>query len=97
MLYAGVMSGTSLDGVDVAVAELTGEEESPNEASLVGFRTVPYGEPFRDKLAAAVEGARADELCRLNFELGRRFAEAVQITLADLALAPGARVAAEVG
>jgi anhydro-N-acetylmuramic acid kinase len=87
------MSGTSLDGVDVAVAELTGEEESPNEASLVGFRTVPYGEPFRDRLATAVEGARADELCRLNFELGRRFAGAVEITLADLALAPDALVA----
>jgi anhydro-N-acetylmuramic acid kinase len=93
LLYAGVMSGTSLDGVDVAVAELTGEEESPNEASLVGFRTVPYGEPFRDRLATAVEGARADELCRLNFELGRRFAGAVEITLADLALAPDALVA----
>jgi anhydro-N-acetylmuramic acid kinase len=93
MLYAGVMSGTSLDGVDVAVAELTGEEESPNEASLVGFRTVPYGESFRDRLAVAVEGARADEICRLNFALGRRLAEAVEITLADLALAPGALVA----
>jgi anhydro-N-acetylmuramic acid kinase len=93
VLYAGVMSGTSLDGVDVAVAEFTGEAEAPGRASLVGFRTVPYGEPFRERLAAAVEGVQADELCRLNFELGRRLAEAVEITLADLGLPPGALVA----
>lgn len=86
MIYAGVMSGTSLDGVDVAVAEFAGEAERPNHASLLGFRTVPYGGPFRERLAAAVEGAGAGELCRLNFELGRRLAEAVEITLADLGL-----------
>ncbi len=93
MLYAGVMSGTSLDGVDVAVLELTGEGERPDRASMVGFRTAPYGAAFRDRLASATEGARAPELCRLNFELGRRFAEAVELTLAELGLGPEALTA----
>lgn len=93
MLYAGVMSGTSLDGVDVAVLELTGQGERPDRASIVGFRTAPYGVVFRDRLASATEGATAPELCRLNFELGRRFAEAVELTLAELGLGPEALTA----
>jgi anhydro-N-acetylmuramic acid kinase len=88
MLYGGLMSGTSLDGVDVAVVELTGEAERPDRAALVGFRTVPYGTSFRLRLAAAMEGADAAELCDLNFELGRRFADSIQLALADIGLAP---------
>ena len=88
MLYAGLMSGTSLDGVDVAVVRLDGEDERPDHARLVGFRSVPYDIAFRDRLAAALEGGGPGELCELGFALGRRFAEAAAASLGDLDILP---------
>ncbi len=84
MLYVGLMSGTSLDGIDVAIAELGGEEERPSPALLAGYRTYPYEAAFRDRLAEALQDGSARELCELGFELGRRFADAVEAALADV-------------
>lgn len=75
-LYLGLMSGTSLDGVDAALVSFTGQRERPGSADLVHFLTVPYGADFRRRLARAVEDAGPGEICELNFELGRRFAAA---------------------
>lgn len=79
--YVGLMSGTSLDGVDVAVVELGGEDERPRPARLVHFHERPYSAPFRRRLRRAAEGGSAEELCELNFELGRRFAAEVAAAL----------------
>lgn len=87
-LYAGLMSGTSLDGIDVAVVRFGGEAERPDAATLEGFRSYPYEPSFRGRLRAACEEAGAAELCRVDFELGRRFASALLRGLADLGLEP---------
>lgn len=93
-LYAGLMSGTSLDGIDVAVTGFAGRDERPSEARLVAFRTTPYEAPFRDRLRAACAGGDVAELSDLAFELGRRFAAALLETLAEAGLEPGGLVAA---
>lgn len=80
-LWAGLMSGTSLDGVDVALAEFGGEEERPVPARTVAFRSEPYDAAFRDRLEHACEAGAPADLCDLNFELGDRFAEALLRTL----------------
>lgn len=82
-LFAGLMSGTSLDGVDVVLAELGGERERPAPARSVAFRTEPYEAGFRDRLERACEAGTPDEICDLNFELGDRFAEALLRTLEE--------------
>jgi anhydro-N-acetylmuramic acid kinase len=46
-LYAGIMSGTSLDGVDAALVEFTGEQ-----IKLKGTHYQVYGQPVRDALLA---------------------------------------------
>ncbi len=76
-LYAGLMSGTSLDGIDVALVRLEGREERPSEAGVSAFHSYPYDDAFRDRLRRACEEGRVEELCRLDFELGRRFAAAL--------------------
>jgi anhydro-N-acetylmuramic acid kinase len=76
-LYAGLMSGTSLDGIDVAFVRLEGRGERPSAAGVESFHSVPYDDAFRDRLRRACEAGRAEDLCRLDFELGRRFAAAL--------------------
>lgn len=75
-LYLGLMSGTSLDGVDAALVRLGGRAERPEPAGTVGFVSVPYGDAVRERLAGAIEEGGPAELCELSFALGRRFAAA---------------------
>lgn len=92
-LYAGLMSGTSLDGVDVAVAGFAGRDERPAAARLVAFRSVPYEEGFRERLGSACVAGSGAELCALSFDLGRRFAAALVEALEEGGIRPGDLVA----
>jgi len=80
-LYMGLMSGTSLDGIDVAVTDLGGEVERPDPARLVAFESYTYEATFRDRMRSVLEDGSPADLCALNFELGERLATAVSDTL----------------
>lgn len=89
-LYVGLMSGTSLDGVDAALVRFGGEAERPSEARLLSFRTEAYDPAFRDRLSAAVRGeSGAPHLCDLGFELGERFAAAALALLGEAGITSG--------
>jgi anhydro-N-acetylmuramic acid kinase len=66
MRVAGVMSGTSLDGIDVAIVEISGRR-----VETIGFLCTPYSEPVRSAILAPVS------ISRLNFQLGELYARAV--------------------
>ena len=69
MRVAGVMSGTSLDGIDVAVVEIRGRR-----VETIGFVCTPYSEAVR----SAILGVdRPKGLSHLNFRLGELYARAV--------------------
>lgn len=55
MRAIGLMSGTSMDGIDVALIETDGE----NHVERLACLTVSYDAPFRSDLAAALGEARA--------------------------------------
>ena len=76
----GLMSGTSCDGIDAALAVVSGSG-STLRASLEDFLCVPYENATREKLLRANE-LNASELALLNFELGGLFAEAAKQLLA---------------
>jgi len=83
-LFIGLMSGTSLDGVDAALVKFDGVTERPDQAGLIAFRTDSYEREFVSRLTEAVSGrAGAQDLCDLAFELGERFADAALALLAD--------------
>ncbi len=73
----GLMSGTSVDGVDAAVVELSGNAES-TELGRVIFERIPYSPELRGKVLALMlpETSRVDDICRMNFVLGEVFADA---------------------
>jgi anhydro-N-acetylmuramic acid kinase len=76
-LAIGLMSGTSLDGVDAALVRL----EGPTHASLVDFVTRPYSDAERSEIRAAFNGATAQSLARLHVRVADWAADAVQTLL----------------
>jgi anhydro-N-acetylmuramic acid kinase len=69
MRVAGIMSGTSLDGIDVAVVEIRGRR-----IKTVGFQTKPYPSSTRIALLSELD---SPQISRLNFFLGELYARAV--------------------
>ncbi len=76
----GLMSGTSLDGVDVAVIQFPAG--SVRSARVLAFHEVPFPPALRHRTKEAMEGGSSASLCVLNAELGALFADAVNTTLA---------------
>lgn len=79
MIVAGVMSGTSADGVDVALMRLRGTG-SYLSYELLGHHHFDYPKPLRQAALNAMNATRTSvaELSRLNFRLAEFYAEAVQ-------------------
>jgi anhydro-N-acetylmuramic acid kinase len=76
-LAVGLMSGTSLDGMDAALVRL----EGPTHASLIDFVTRPYSPEERSRIRTALNGADASVLARLHVQLAEWASEAVQLLL----------------
>ena len=77
----GLMSGTSLDGVDVAVVDLRGSARSL-EVSVVAFDSIPYTRSMRERILknSEPESSSVSELSALQAELALVYAEAVKST-----------------
>lgn len=77
-LAIGLMSGTSLDGVDAALVKISGSGLK-TKVQLVEFKTYPYPKKIREMVLAAStpEKGTVDLICHLNFKLGKIFADAV--------------------
>ena len=71
---AGLMSGTSADGVDAAIVDIRG-----HKVDLLAFETFPYSSAMRKSILALCrpETARVDDICHLNHALGEVLGEAV--------------------
>ncbi|MCS7309820.1 MAG: anhydro-N-acetylmuramic acid kinase [Armatimonadota bacterium] len=75
-LVIGLISGTSMDGIDAALVRLHEVGESLQVETL-DFHTTPYPTDVRAELLRTVRGETGvAELCHLNFLLGELFAEA---------------------
>jgi len=84
----GLMSGTSLDGLDVALCRCTGHGTTL-QVAMEQFVTVPYEAAFQARLRA-VSQPRVDleEVVLLHAEVGRRHAATVRACLAEWGVGP---------
>ena len=73
MRVAGIMSGTSLDGIDVAVVDI-----HRGKIEVAGFRSSPYPDEVRQRLLGVSNcNTHPAEISRLNFLLPELYAKAV--------------------
>ena len=76
-LCIGLMSGTSVDGIDVAIVRIAGHGAGAM-LELVAFETVPYPADVRRELLALYDDATnaVQRMCSLNAVVGECFASA---------------------
>ena len=76
-LFVGLMSGTSMDGIDAALVRISGPDAKPR-VRLLAFKTLAYSATVRQAVLriAAGNAATAGEISQLNFLLGELFADA---------------------
>ncbi len=88
-VVAGIMSGTSADGVDVAVARLEGSGPDLN-IEAIGHLHVDYAREFRDVVLehALDRGVTMRSTSQLNVALAHVYADAVRKCLDHLQMTP---------
>ncbi len=83
LTVAGIMSGTSADGIDVAIVRISPHGQRA-KLSLLAHEAFPFSASLRRAVLAAMNAASTStaELARLHWRLGLAYAEAVKSTLA---------------
>jgi len=77
MRVMGLMSGTSADGVDIAIADIEGAPPQIS-ANVIHSEMIPFSPSFQARIHALCmpETSQVDDLCALNVEIGEHFANA---------------------
>lgn len=78
MLAVGLMSGTSLDGIDAALVEIKGSGIN-TKVNLLEFETFKIPSEIKNEIKKSCleDESSVDLICSLNFKLGNLFADAV--------------------
>lgn len=89
MLVLGLMSGTSADGIDVALVHISGSPSSPR-AHLENFAAFPYSPAVREAVLRLANGdaTTTREISQLNFRLGELFGDAALRACRKFRVAP---------
>jgi anhydro-N-acetylmuramic acid kinase len=75
VLIVGLMTGTSLDGIDAALVEVEGDSLETLEWRLVRAATVAYPAERREEIHSAIVHGNATSICTLHARLGEWLAE----------------------
>jgi len=82
MTAAGIMSGTSADGIDVALVQIRPSADGLT-LKLLAHHAIPFSKPLREAVLQAMNAKAIStaELGRLNWRLGIAYSEAVKAAL----------------
>jgi Predicted molecular chaperone distantly related to HSP70-fold metalloproteases len=87
MKAIGLMSGTSLDGLDIAYCEISGSYTDAKVKLLAyGEKKLPQAMKERIQQACSIQESNVEMICSLNFELGKFFGDAVNAFLQEHAI-----------
>jgi anhydro-N-acetylmuramic acid kinase len=79
MRVIGLMSGTSVDGIDAAIVEISGGLESePLQTTLLAGKTFPYPPELRSQILSVCDGASLsmEAIAQLDDAIAQAFAQA---------------------
>src|SRR5574337_716724 len=84
----GLMSGTSADGIDACLVEISGNGMH-TKINILAFETYTFEETTRTAILDTCnpETGAVDKVCQLNFHLGKLFANAAK-SIANMARIP---------
>jgi anhydro-N-acetylmuramic acid kinase len=93
MIVAGIMSGTSADGIDVALLRITPRPALADQRlklTLLAHRAFAFPRALRSAILAAMNAPNIStaELARLNWRLGIAYAEALRATIGSTKIQP---------
>src|SRR5258708_36380441 len=79
MIVAGVMSGTSADGINVALVRITERGRGHPRPTILAHAEYPFPAPVRRAILSLMnaESAPVADPSRLNFLLGGLYTEAI--------------------
>ncbi len=77
----GLMSGTSMDGLDVCLSEVK-RISTDVKASIIHFSSYPYSKIFKIFLMGSLSGT-SRKICHANFEITRKWTEMIKVFLAE--------------
>lgn len=83
MLAIGIMSGTSLDGVDACLVDI--KKSKKNKFEIVHFTYLPYDKELKKKLIhiTSNEPTTIQTICSLNVELSKAYCKTIKKLLKD--------------
>ncbi len=89
-LLIGLMSGTSLDGIDAALVRITEGEDAISEVKLEGFYFLDYSNELKEMLLAlsSMETARVNTLLVAHYGISEWYAKAVTELLRETGVDP---------
>ncbi|MFH0736545.1 MAG: anhydro-N-acetylmuramic acid kinase [bacterium] len=78
-LVLGLMSGTSLDGIDIALVKITGNGTN-TKLKLIAYKEFPFPEGFKDYvlLNSLTKSSNVTDICKINFLVPRIYANAIE-------------------
>lgn len=91
MIILGMMSGTSADGIEAVLVELSESHERPApQWQLLYHASIPFAETLHHEILECVRAdtGTVDRICALNFDLGQAYADAALQTIHAAGLEP---------
>ncbi|WP_175552282.1 anhydro-N-acetylmuramic acid kinase AnmK [Seinonella peptonophila] len=79
MYAVGLMSGTSLDGVDAALIKIERHQQKP-QVEMIDFITIPFSPSLEEEIreCLSLHESNVQKICSLNYKLGLFYADAVK-------------------
>ena len=89
MIILGMMSGTSVDGIDAVLVDIVGAPPQ-FEWKIIGHHQMPFPEVIRNEIFDCFDPKKGtvDRICSLNFKLGHVYGEAALETIQRLGFSP---------
>lgn len=78
-LVLGLMSGTSLDGIDIALVKIIGNGKN-TKLTLIAYNEFPFPDGFKEFVLAnsLTKESNVTDICKINFLVPRIYADAIK-------------------